>query len=213
MESSWNNDISSFRDSLKEWNTNVFGDILKKKKKIIRRFQGITNTLDQGNNNFLEKLRGQIWKEYQDILTQEEILYYQKSRSKWLEFGNRNTKFFHGSTMIRRRKNKINLLHNDMDNPISDPNILESMTLNFFADFYKDNNLDFPFVLRGEFPILCDEDISIIGKNILHEEIKHAVFGMGGFKAPGRDNFQVIFFQSQWEKVKNDLCLLIGDIF
>ncbi|XP_016195543.1 uncharacterized protein LOC107636557 [Arachis ipaensis] len=64
IESSWNNGISSFRDSLKKWNTNVFGNILKKKRKIIRRLQGITNTLDQGNNNFLEELRGQLWKEY-----------------------------------------------------------------------------------------------------------------------------------------------------
>lgn len=36
---------------------------------------------------------------------------------------------------------------------------------------------------------------------------------MGGFKAPGPDGFQAIFYQSQWSIVGDDFCHLIMEIF
>ncbi|KAL7205921.1 hypothetical protein ACSBR2_018771 [Camellia fascicularis] len=43
-------------------------------------------------------------------LFQEEILWYQKSQNKWLTMGDSNTKFFHISTLNKRRKLKIQVL-------------------------------------------------------------------------------------------------------
>lgn len=37
----------------------------------------------------------------------------QKSRVEWLKMGDRNTKFLHTSTLIRRRMNKIEQLKNE----------------------------------------------------------------------------------------------------
>nr|KYP48675.1 hypothetical protein KK1_029657 [Cajanus cajan] len=51
------------------------------------------------------ELSKKLWSEYEHVLIQEELLWFQKSRYKWLELGDRNTKYFHGSTLIRRRKN------------------------------------------------------------------------------------------------------------
>jgi len=36
-----------------------------------------------------------LQKEYNDVLRQEEILWYQKSRENWVKLGDRNTSFFH----------------------------------------------------------------------------------------------------------------------
>ncbi|XP_025630405.1 uncharacterized protein [Arachis hypogaea] len=74
MQNSWSEGINNFRDSLKEWNTNVFGDILKRKKTLLKRFQGIASSLSQGRNDFLEKLCTDLWKEYENVLAQEELL-------------------------------------------------------------------------------------------------------------------------------------------
>ncbi|CAL9014923.1 unnamed protein product, partial [Prunus brigantina] len=43
-----------------------------------------------------------------------------KSRNTWLKEGDRNTHFFHLSTVIRRRRNKLEGLKNDTGEWITD---------------------------------------------------------------------------------------------
>jgi hypothetical protein len=45
-----------------------------------------------------------------ELLIQEEVLWKSKSREIWLTCTDLNTKFFHSSTIIRRRANAINFL-------------------------------------------------------------------------------------------------------
>ncbi|RYR27988.1 hypothetical protein Ahy_B01g052070 isoform D [Arachis hypogaea] len=80
FENSWNNCMNDFQNSLRIWNSNVFGDINKKKSRILRRQQGITNNISNGYNRFLEDLQGRLWAEYEETLAQEELLWFQKSR-------------------------------------------------------------------------------------------------------------------------------------
>ncbi|XP_025635616.1 uncharacterized protein [Arachis hypogaea] len=213
VKNSWTEGLLNFKNSLKEWNSNVFGDIWKRKSKILRRLQGITNSLSYSSNSFFEELQVQLWKDYEEVLAHEELLWYQKSRCKWIEFGDRNTKFFHGSTMVRRRKNKVRSLLDDGGILITDKNTLESMAFSFYSNLYMDCLPECPFVLTNDFPTLCEEDRNRVGGDISNMEIKEAVFAMGSFKAPGRDGLQAVFYQSQWDKVGSDLCTLIHRIF
>ncbi|XP_057744587.1 uncharacterized protein LOC130962384 [Arachis stenosperma] len=127
IQTSWTEGLSTFKDHIKDWNRSMFGNIFKRKQKILRRLQGITSSLIYNSNPFLDKLQQDLWREYEDILIQEEILWFQKSRCKWIEFGDRNTKFFHGSTMIRRRRNKIVSLQDDNGNWVTDKATLENI--------------------------------------------------------------------------------------
>ena len=43
------------------------------------------------------------------------MLWFQKSREKWVELGDRNTKYFHTSTIIRRCRNRIEALKDNED--------------------------------------------------------------------------------------------------
>ena len=49
----------------------------------------------------------QLIEEFNNTLVQEELLWFQKSREQWVKFGDRNTKFFHVQTLVRRKHNKI----------------------------------------------------------------------------------------------------------
>lgn len=52
-------------------------------------------------------------KERRDIFLREGLLWLQKSHNEWLKARDSNTKYFHTSTLIRRRRNKVEALLDD----------------------------------------------------------------------------------------------------
>lgn len=72
-----------------------FGNIFKRKKCIIRRLEGVSNKLMFESNPRLEGIKCQSWEEFQLILHQEEVYWYQHARTKWVTLGDNNTAFFH----------------------------------------------------------------------------------------------------------------------
>ena len=128
-------------------------------------------------------------------------------------YGDRNTKFFHGSTIIRRRKKHVRLLINEMGDTISDPDQLETMATNFYKVLYSKEEDYIPLCLDGCFPRISKDDFSMLGDVVKDEEIRCAVFGIGAYKAPGKDGIQSLFYQSQWNTVGAKLCELVKSVF
>ncbi|XP_072084360.1 uncharacterized protein [Arachis hypogaea] len=213
LQGNWNSCMENFQKVLKNWNHNVFGNIHQKKSKILRRLQGIKNSLNMNPNLYLEKLQRELWEEYEEILAQEELLWFQKSRCNWLKFGDRNTKFFHASTMARRRRNRIEALQDDNGNWIHEQTTLERMATSFYSRLYIEDTPDTPFVLNNCFPPLDTIDLESIGSNVSRMEIRSALFSMGSLKAPGKDGIQAIFYQKKWDVVGTNLCVLVERIF
>ena len=77
---------------------------------MLDRLGGVQRALTGRDNPFLNRLEETLSAEYQQILRQEEIFWYQMSRCQWLSFGDRNTAYFHTKTIIRRQRNKIKAL-------------------------------------------------------------------------------------------------------
>ncbi|XP_061373379.1 uncharacterized protein LOC133315733 [Gastrolobium bilobum] len=117
FKANWKKDTSmcdslkSFAHALKDRNKNVFGFIQHKKNRIIARLDGIQKLSSCNNSRQLEKLEANLKKELSGILDQEEHLWFQKSRRDWIRDGDRNTRFYHTSTLIRRKRNKVIKLH------------------------------------------------------------------------------------------------------
>ena len=63
--------------------------------------------------------------------SKEELLLYQKARTDWLNFGDKNSRFFNASIIIRRKKNRVEYFENDSGTWISNETWLEEMTVNF----------------------------------------------------------------------------------
>ena len=83
----------------------------------------------------LEDLQRRLWSDYEKVLIQEELIWYQKSRNKWLTYEDnldKNTKYFHASTVTRRKRKRIVGLMNNKGTWIEDEDILRNMATNFF---------------------------------------------------------------------------------
>lgn len=98
---------------LTKWNVSTFGNIHAKKRKLTARMEGIQRCLCNQPNHRLLKLHIKLKKDLETVLEQEELLWFQKSTEDWIVLGDRNTKFYHASTMVKRGKNKITALLKD----------------------------------------------------------------------------------------------------
>ncbi|XP_028783726.1 uncharacterized protein LOC114739817 [Neltuma alba] len=202
--SSWDNvewceGARKFEKATLSWNDTVVGNTMKKKKQVIRRLEGIDRARQNSVTNGLFKLEQKLWKEHSKLVAQEELIWFQKSRCKWLQWGDRNTKFFHASTTIQQRRQRIEALQGDYGNWISDKKKLKEMAGEFFATLYsKDHTVTGRFDWPTAFPQIAPTDWESIHQTVTEVEIKNTAFLMGTFKAPGPDGLQAHFFHTQW---------------
>lgn len=63
--------------------------------------------IQEGFNYDKTEQSDKLHHEWENLSKQEEIFWRQKSRVQWLKEGERNTRFFHRSTMANRAFNRI----------------------------------------------------------------------------------------------------------
>ncbi|KAL8138450.1 hypothetical protein V2J09_004451 [Rumex salicifolius] len=147
-------------------------------------------------------------------LEQKELIWFQKSRQHWLACGDRNTKFFHMSTIIRLHMNKIKNLKLHDDSWCLDQRILERHARGFFSSLYALEVLDDVIPLdRGCFLELSFASIMHMVIEFNPKENETAVRDMAAFKASGTDGFQPVFFQQLWANVGPSLVSMVLDFF
>ncbi|RYQ95392.1 hypothetical protein Ahy_B08g090662 isoform B [Arachis hypogaea] len=132
LKDSWNRDntlpsaLRNLKNDLLKWNKDIFGNIFKANRTILNRITGIQRSASYGNNPFLEELEQKLNKELNDILDREKTFWMQKSRQNWIIEGDRNTRYYHTKTIVRRGKNKILKLRDTNENWIEDEDTLKT---------------------------------------------------------------------------------------
>jgi hypothetical protein len=125
--------LKNFKGQLKNWNKNVFGNILQKKQEIVQCLEELQQVFIAGERmTTLIKEEEQLQVELEERQKQEEILWRQKSRVQWLKEGEKNTKFFHRSMVHRRYINIITQLEDNQGNPILDHASIEEELTNYY---------------------------------------------------------------------------------
>lgn len=71
------------------------------------RLYGIQKATTVRPSTFLLELENKLLHELDVVLGQEQDLWALKSRVNWMIQGNRNTAFYHVSTLVRRKRNQI----------------------------------------------------------------------------------------------------------
>ncbi|KAK8656386.1 hypothetical protein V6N13_098339 [Hibiscus sabdariffa] len=104
----------------------------KKKKNLIARLRSIDRVLQHRNLTFLCDLDKELQAALEQVPSHEESFWFKKSRSCWIEFGDRNTRYFHASVMQRLRHNAITALKDDNGAWCIDGEVLKSKAVNFY---------------------------------------------------------------------------------
>lgn len=127
-----------------------------------------------------------------------------------MEEGERNTRFFHKSVIIKRNRSKILCLRDEVGNAITNPSEISTHILGFYIKLYSSEHIECPRTYRDHPSDPSQTDISQVPGN---DEIRKALFCMKPLKAPGPDGFHPLFFQHSWEITGGDVCTNIRNWF
>ncbi|XP_062006018.1 uncharacterized protein LOC133723218 [Rosa rugosa] len=185
--------------SLNTWNKEIFGNIFKQKRILLARICGIQKSLGRQNIPFLLDLEKELIAKYEQIRDAEALFWKQKSRDKWLCEGDRNTKFFHLTTMIRRRRNKIDGLFDANGICYDNPTIMKQTAVSFFKNLFSAaTGQDLRFLIPWLFPDVDANDLRLMNRHVSDNDVHDALFRIGKLKAPGADGFPTLFYQQHW---------------
>lgn len=98
LVSSWSGELSTqqalegLKLKLQKCNKEVFGNIQQRKDKLVHEIQAVQDLLERSQSDELFMKEENLIQEFKVVLEQEEIVWFQKSREKWITLGDRNTK-------------------------------------------------------------------------------------------------------------------------
>ena len=106
--------LKGLKGKIKKWNKEEFGNIFREKRHLEVRLEEIQNIgTNEGYYMAFKKKERILEAKLEEREKQEEILWWKKSRIKWLHEGEKKTMFFHHSVIENRFQNKIYSLKND----------------------------------------------------------------------------------------------------
>ena len=154
----------------------------------------------------------ELQRKYHKACREEEIYWRVKSRTLWLQAGDKNTSFFHKQAQARKIYNSISEIQMQ-DQVIKEFSGIKEAAYSFFKNLYSASNMEpvdpnsFPL---SEIPNMINDDDNLMLNSLVSiREIKKALFKMDPDKAPGPDGFTARFYIACWDIIKKDLYRMV----
>lgn len=141
---------------------------------------------------------------------QNESVLRQKARINWIQNGDYNSKFYHAYVNARRIFNLIKGLEHE-GRWVKESIEVKDITRNFFSSKFSSSKEILGNIGLENIPFKClsNDQISSLVQDFEEIEIKEAIWGCEGSKAPKSDNFNFKFFKEFWPLLKNDILLFM----
>lgn len=142
--------LANVKLNVQKWNRISFGHIFQKKEGVSKELHTIQQVIQSsGYNQDLMLKENVLLSKLHNIIAKEEEFWKQQSRIMWLKSNDRNSKFFHISTLKHRASNRINLIN------FNNQALEKDVELQTVAASYCSQLLSVEGVLDGA----CQEDI------------------------------------------------------
>lgn len=208
--------LKHLKDVIKRWNHNTFGNIFTEQASLNAEMRKIQQAIiSEGRTEELTKQEQVIESKIIERAKQEEILWRQKSRIRWLKNGEKNTKFFHKTTVQRRMINHISHIKNEQGNKVETHEGIEAEFLKYFEKAHQEPDINrmpaINKVIKNIPRIITEEHNSLLLKPINLEEVEEAMWNLKEGKAPGPDGFTSNFFHKFWDLIKEEVWQVVEE--
>ncbi|XP_045831494.1 uncharacterized protein LOC123922866 [Trifolium pratense] len=192
------------RESLKNWNKEVFGFLDLNIEKTITNINEFEDLLANSDGDLddlkLEGLNKEFWKQ----LHFKESLLKQKSRTTWIREGDSNSKYFHQSIKSRRRRNQLVALK-DGNHWVQGVDDVKSFVKNFFEKNFTEEWSNRPLLDGVSFNSLSETDNYTLLAPFSVEEVRDILSSCDRNKCPGPDGFNFNFLKTCWDVLQADV--------
>ncbi|XP_073002499.1 uncharacterized protein [Typha latifolia] len=188
--------VSELRRSLNRWSREEVGCVERRLKDTNTQLADLEELDANGqlSEEGLKRLRS-LYNCKAALNRQLNIKWLQRSRLRWTEEGDRNTKFFHISATMRRQRNMISGIMGDGERWVEEP-----------AE--GDGSNEWPTLLN-----ISAEEAIALERPVTPEEIKEAVWSLPRGKAPGLDGMLAEVYTKYWDTIGGSLCQAVGHFF
>ncbi|KAF7148704.1 hypothetical protein RHSIM_Rhsim03G0167500 [Rhododendron simsii] len=202
------------KEELKDWSRQKFGNLRIRIATTKEKLLEVQKRLEYGFNTDIMALEKSLIKQLEDLWQKDAMYWHQRSRIKWLQMGDKNSRFFHLSTIQRRQRNQIMRLK-DRDGVWRKGNkeIAGLVKLHFKELYQGPPARDFAEVISLVDSVVSTECNANLVKEISREEVKNVVLQMGALKAPGSNGFPGLFYQTYWDTIGDDVFNAIRSFF
>lgn len=221
IESSWNSasrldsplpvKLRAVAIALSNWSRQVFSH---NRQKALELEHELTFLSNQSPTSLNLSQQQRIKTELHQAWQREEQYWAMRSRINWLQWGDRNTKFFHATTLQRRQRNQITILRDENQQWVRDPDQIKQMISAYYYQLYSTSGPRHYAQILEQCPQLVDADMNanLLAQPTL-EEVRVATFQLGASKAPGTDGLNGLFYRAHWEIIKVDVHRAVQQFF
>ena len=164
------------REALHKWNKEVFGHCQVRINLLMDKIFEVQKRPSAEENGRIEE---ELQVELSEWLLRSEILWKQKSHELWLKEDDRNMKFFHLSTINRRRQNNIDAIKTEEGSLVTNSNQTRHLFYSSFKSLFTEECVNFPKHLDNLLTsCIAEEENSMVKKVPTREEIKETLFQM-----------------------------------
>jgi len=208
--------LRHLKQVIKAWNKSQFGNILETRKSLEQNICSLQQTIIlEGRTEELADKEHSLWTELEARRLQEEILWRQKSRIRWLKEGEKNTKFFHRSIIQRRMHNNIAFINNSQGDRLEKHEDIEKEFKEYFQEALKEQTGSRSSAIRSvtqHIPKIITEDQNQnLLKQVSMQEVEEAMAQLKDGKAPGPDGFTSNFFHESWDLISTEVLELVEE--
>uniref|UniRef100_A0A803NMF8 Reverse transcriptase n=1 Tax=Cannabis sativa TaxID=3483 RepID=A0A803NMF8_CANSA len=202
--------LDNTRRRLSIWNRTHFGLCKEKLKTLNRLLLEVQQRIPSEDNL---KLEADILLEIEEVEIRQAEIWKQKSRELWYKDGDRNSRFFHAATVIKRKRNFIDSVTPDGLGWISGRNAVGDYFRANFISLLSSSSPPPPQLQHLIQTIISDGTNSNLIRPPSASEIKEVVWSMPPLKAPGPDGMPGKFFKDHWEIVGQDVIDAVKKFF
>ncbi|XP_074288629.1 uncharacterized protein LOC141613783 [Silene latifolia] len=208
--------LKHLKHGLKRLNKGALGDIenkVKVAKLALHKMQEdlISNPMDPGMVGAAKILA--------DELLHLKAAWYmfleQKAKVDWTAMGDDNTHYFHSQLKHRRAQNKVIQIKDQGGKLCTESSDIQQAFIEYYNGLLGSSNfvdaVCESVIAAG--PILNAAHHEILNVEVSANEIRKAMFDIGGNKAPGPDGFNSQFYKDTWEITRESVIKAMKDFF